>query len=261
MQRHTHHSLAYYAFDSFRDSGSLVHAVSTRHGGVSPAPFNTLNLSRVVGDDNANVTANLAQLHHALALDETMTVDASQAQADQVALVDERHRGTRRANVDVLITNTPNLNLMLRFADCVPILMYDPTHRAIGIAHAGWRGTVLKIVTRTVQAMMNTFATRPQDLIAGIAPSIGPCCYQIGDDVIARVREAYTNADDLLVSHNGGVHLDLWQANATQLRALGVEQIEMSNVCTAHRTDDFYSWRAEQGKTGRFGVMIALRNV
>ncbi|MBI5305068.1 MAG: peptidoglycan editing factor PgeF [Chloroflexi bacterium] len=261
MQRHTHSHVVYYTFDSFRDSGALVHAISTRHGGVSPAPFDTLNLSRMVGDGAANVTTNLARWHAALALDAAATVDASQAQADQIARVDARHRGTRIKNVDALLTDTPNLPLMLRFADCVPILLYDPTHRAIGVAHAGWRGTVLKIATRAVQAMGDAFGTRPRDLIAGIAPSIGPCCYRVGDEVIVRVRDAFDDADELFVQQNGnGVHLDLWQANAQQLRALGVEQIEIANLCTAHRTDDFFSWRAERGKTGRFSAVIAIRN-
>lgn len=260
MQRHTQNYVGYYTFDSFRDAGTLCHAISTRHGGTSPAPYHSLNFSRFVGDDSDNVTTNLARWHAALALDETLTVDASQAQADQVAVVDARHRGTRIKDVDALLTNTPDVALMLRFADCVPILLYDPAHRAIGVVHAGWRGTVLKVTTRAVQAMRDAFGTRPRDVLAGIAPSIGPCCYRVGEPVIAHARAAYANADELLIAHNGDLHFDLWQANATQLRELGVEQIETANICTAHHTDDFYSWRAEHGQTGRFGAIIAIRN-
>lgn len=259
MQKQIQSGVSFYTFSSLNHTHEIVHAVSTRHGGVSPAPFDTLNLSRNVGDELQNVDSNFHRLHDALALDANMTVGASQAQADSVAIVDERHRGTRVKDVDALLTNAPNVPLLLRFADCVPIFLYDPTHRAIGVAHAGWRGTVLKIVTRAAQTMFDSFGTRPRDLIAGIAPSIGPCCYRIGDDVIARVRAAFANADELLVSQpDGGAHFDLWQANACQLRALGVEQIEMANLCTAHRTDDFFSWRAERGNTGRFGAVIAL---
>lgn len=262
MQRQTIGELAYYTFDSLRDKerGALVHAISTRHGGVSPAPFNTLNLSHTTGDDAANVETNLARLHNALGLDATANISAKQAQADQVAIVGASQRGTRIANVDALLTNEPGLPLMLRFADCVPILLYDPVHRAIGVAHAGWRGTVMKIATRAARAMFDTFSTRPRDLIACIAPSIGPCCYRIGDDVIARVRDAFDNADELLIAHNGDIHLDLWQANAAQLRALGVEQIEIAQICTADHTDDLYSWRAEKANTGRFGAIISIIN-
>ena len=260
MQRRTQGPLVYYTFDLL-DAPNLIHAISTRHGGISAAPFDTLNLSRHVGDDAMNVASNLERLHSALELDLRTTIDASQAQADRVAMVGVEQRGTRVKDVDALLTNAPNVPLLLRFADCVPILFFDPVHRAIGIAHAGWRGTVMKIATKTAQTMFDAFGTQPRDLIACIAPSIGPCCYRVGDDVIARVRDAFQNADALLIQQNdGGIHFDLWQANACQLRALGVEQIEIANICTAHRTDDFYSWRAEKAKTGRFGAMIAMTN-
>jgi len=261
MQRHSRNDLAYYTFDSLRDSGALIHAIATRRGGVSPAPFDTLNLSRHVGDDAANVATNLERLHTVLALDAAATVDASQAQANRVARVDARQRGTRIADVDALVTNAPNVPLLLRYADCVPIFFFDPVRRAIGVAHAGWRGTVRKIAARTAQTMFDTFGTRPRDLIACIAPSIGPCCYRVGDDVIAQVRAAFDDADDLLLAQpDGGVHFDLWQANARQLGALGVAQIEIAQICTAHHTDEFHSWRAERGTTGRFGAIIAITN-
>ncbi len=259
MQKQSQRSVPFYTFDSLNHSSGITHAISTRRGGVSSAPFASLNLSRFVGDESHNVATNLQRLHAALGLDPRMTVDASQAQADAVAMVHEHHRGTHINQVDALLTRTPNLPLLLRYADCVPILLFDPAHRAIGVVHAGWRGTVLKIAKRAAQTMFDVFGTRPRDLIAGIAPSIGACCYRVGDDVIARVRGAFDNADQLLDSNANGVHLDLWQANAHQLRALGIEQIEIANICTAHHTDKFYSWRAERGKTGRFGALIAIR--
>lgn len=260
MQRETRADLAYYTFDSLRDAGALVHAISTRHGGVSPAPFNTLNLSHAAGDDKANVAANIQRLHDALGLDATTTISASQAQADRVAVVDAAQRGTIIRDVDALLTNAPGVPLMLRYADCVPIFFFDPAHRAIGVAHAGWRGAVAQIATKAARAMFDAFDTRPRDLIACIAPSIGPCCYRVGADVIAQVRAAFDHADELLIAQAGGnIHFDLWQANARQLRALGIEQIEIAQICTAHHTDDFYSWRAENAKTGRFGAVIALK--
>ena len=261
MQRHNINDLVYYTFDSLRDSDALVHAIATRRGGASPAPFDTLNLSRHVGDDAANVATNLKRLHTTLELDAAMTVDANQAQADRVAVVDARNRGTRIADVDALVTNAPNVPLLLRYADCVPIFFFDPIHRAIGVAHAGWRGTIMQVAAKTAQMMFDAFGARPRDLIACIAPSIGPCCYRVGDDVIAQVRTAFDDADDLLIAQpDGSVHFDLWQANAQQLHTLGVMQIEIAQICTAHHTDEFYSWRAERGKTGRFGAIIAITN-
>jgi YfiH family protein len=237
----------------------LVHAVATRHGGVSPAPFASLNLSAHVGDDPAYVDENLNRLHHALALDRASTVDASQAQAEQVAPVTARERGSRIKGVDGLITDTRGVNLMLRFADCVPILLYDPAHHAIGLAHAGWRGTVKKVLTNTVIAMHERFETRPGDLVASIGPSIGPCCYEIGEDVRAKMEAAYGGDDELVVIRNGSMFLDLWQANAVQLRTLGVRDIHIAGVCTADHTNDFFSWRGENARTGRFAALISLR--
>ncbi len=256
MQQHRVNSLAYYTFESLDDK--VTHAISTRHGGVSPAPFDTLNLSVTAGDAPSNVNSNVKLLHEALALDIPATVTASQAQADKIAIVDASHRGMWIQNVDALITNQRHLPLLLRYADCVPILLHDPTHRAIAIVHAGWRGTAAQVVAKSIRAMQQAFGTRTQDVIACIGPSIGPCCYAIGQDVISQIRTAFSNADSLLTKQNGSTHLDLWQANAMQLLELGVEQIEIAKICTADHTDEFYSWRAENKNTGRFGAIIAL---
>lgn len=258
MQRTVQNGVVLYQSEKLLGVSNLVHAVTTRHGGVSPAPFDSLNMSAHVGDEPARVQENLDRLHRALGLDRQATVDASQAQADQVALVTASERGTRIKGVDGLITNRPGIPLMLRFADCVPIILYDPIHQAIGIAHAGWRGTVGKVLTNTVSAMGEAFGTAPQEMIACIGPSIGPCCYEIGTDVSDKVEHSFPDTHELLLSKNGSTHLNLWQANAVQLHALGVRQVEIAKVCTADHTDDFYSWRRENAKTGRFAALIAL---
>ncbi len=259
MRRIERKQAVFYESEALAAYPNVVHAVTTRHGGVSPAPFNTMNLGGTVGDEPANVRENLLRMHVALALDPRATVDARQAQADRVARITADERGTRIQNVDGLITNMPGIPLMLRFADCVPILFYDPVHRAIGIAHAGWRGTVGKVVTHTVEAMCEAFGTAPKDLVACVCPSIGPCCYEIGGDVRQRVEETFPEASHLLLRQNGSVHLDLWEANAHQLRSLGVGQIEVAGLCTSDRTDEWYSWRREKGHTGRFAAIIALK--
>jgi hypothetical protein len=258
MLRNLRNGTFFYQSERLVQFQNLAHGVTTRHGGISPAPFDTLNLSAHVGDSPERVQENLRRVHAALGLDRAGTVDAAQAQADRVAHVTANERGTRIQGVDGLITNERGINLLLRFADCVPILLYDPAHHAIGLAHAGWRGTVSKVVTNTVRAMQTTFGTQAQDLIACIGPSIGPCCYEIGGDVRARVETAFPEASALLLPQNGATHLDLWQANAVQLRALGVRDIEIAAVCTADHTHDFYSWRRENAMTGRFAALIAL---
>lgn len=258
MQRNFVNGTIFYQSQALLEFSNVKHAVTTRHGGVSPAPFDSLNLSSHVGDTVERVHENLDRLHHALGIDRRNTVDASQAQADRVAVITETERGTRVNAVDGLITNRRAVTLMLRFADCVPILLYDPAHQAIGIAHAGWRGTVSKVLTNTVRAMGEQFGTQPNTLIACIGPSIGPCCYEIGGDVQAKVEHAFPDTPELLLTENGSTHLNLWQANAVQLHALGVKQVEIAGVCTADHTQDFFSWRRENANTGRFAALIGL---
>jgi YfiH family protein len=149
---------------------------------------------------------------------------------------------------------------MLRFADCVPILFYDPVRGAVGLAHAGWRGTVACIARATVRRMVEAFGCRPADIRAGIGASIGPCCYEVGDEVVEAARAAFPNARHLLRRQDGGRwHFDLWAANCHQLALEGVKEIEVSGFCTACRTNEWFSHRAEEGRTGRLGAVIGLR--
>jgi len=178
-------------------------------------------------------------------------------------VVAEAPRGEREnlGRADALVTKQPEVTLFLRFADCVPVLLFDPRRRVVGLAHAGWRGTLLKTPAAAVRVMVEQYGSRPQDIVAGIGPSIGPCHYAVGPEVVEQTRAAFSHsADDLLAPAEGGhYHLDLWAANARALREIGVEQIEVSGLCTACHPDEFFSHRAEQGQTGRFGALIGLR--
>src|SRR5262249_9448876 len=158
-----------------------------------------------------------------------------------------------------IVTDRPGLPLSMRFADCVPVLLYDPVHPAIGLVHAGWRGTMSDVVGAAVQKMSDTFGTRPADIQAGIGPSIGPECYQVGAEVVEATCAAFGDSDGL-VHHaaDGSAYLDLWEANRRALERAGIRQIEISGLCTACHTDEFFSHRAEHGRTGRFGAVIAL---
>lgn len=232
--------------------------VTTRHGGTSLPPYNSLNLSTSVGDDPAAVRENSLRLHRALRLDPSATVDARQAQAADVAVITAAERGMRMNQVDALVTDAPGVPLMLRFADCVPILLYDSLHHAIAVVHAGWRGTVAKVVANTVHAMIRAYGSEPRDILACIGPSIGPCCYEIGPEVRTRVKEAFSDSGDLLITQDGSVRFDLWKANASVLREMGVREIEIAEICTADNTGDLYSWRRENARTGRFAAVITL---
>lgn len=248
----------------------LIHAVTTRAGGVSPAPLDTLNMSWARPDDPAHVLENRRRVCAALEISLDRIVQAGQIHNVGVRVVGAedagRGAGTRATVLppsDGLVTDVPNLYLLACFADCVPLLFYDPRRPAVGVAHAGWRGTVLGMAAEMVQAFATHFGTPAAELRVVIGPSIGPCCYQVGPEVIGATRSALPGQGELF-SHAQGdtAHLDLWQANRAFLLKAGVrpEHIETSGLCTMHHASDFFSHRASGGETGRFAAIIGLRS-
>lgn len=237
----------------------LVHAIFTRHGGVSQAPFHALNASLSVGDDPDAVTENRRRIAEVLGIAPVQCQWIHQVHSNHVAVVTEHTAQAPEA--DALVTNRPGLLLCLRFADCVPVLLFDPVRRAVGIAHAGWRGTVKTIAAAMVHEMTRTFGTRPGDLWAGLGPAIAPCCYAVSRDLVESPGMRYQWPASAIQVREGVHYVDLWQANLKQLADAGVprERIAVSGICTACHTADFYSHRAEQGRTGRFAVVIGLR--
>ncbi|HEX6292044.1 MAG TPA: peptidoglycan editing factor PgeF [Herpetosiphonaceae bacterium] len=254
-------------FSSFEHT-DLVHAVTTRHGGVSAGPHSTLNLSFSRPDDPAAVRENRRRLYAALEIPAARVVQAGQIHGDDVLVVTDAHAGRGALDrdsvlppADALITNTPQLYLLACFADCVPLLFFDPVRRAVGVAHAGWQGTVKQIGAATVRAMAAAFGSRPADLQVAIGPSVGPCCYNVWPHVAEHVRAALSSQPEVLIERDGQTFFDLWQSNAATLVASGVqpERIEVSGVCTVHHADRFFSHRATNGATGRFAAIIGMR--
>ncbi len=259
MNRHQPNGVAYYTFPSLDAFPELVHGITTRHGGVSEGPYTSLNLSGGLGDDPAAVHENLARTAAAFDIRRDDVVSPNQRHTANVRRVAVADRGIVQPNCDVLITGEPGVPLLLRYADCTPVLIYDPAHRALALIHSGWRGTVQGATRAAVAALAAEFDSRPTDLIAAIGPSIGPCCYEVGDEVVSAIRAVFDRADGLLPDRpNGRRHFDLWAANARWLAEAGVRQIEIADLCTACRTDEFYSHRAERGRTGHFGAIMGL---
>jgi YfiH family protein len=233
----------------------LVHGISGRAGGVSEGRFCSLNVSFTVGDERARVEENLRRLREALGCAELFS--AYQVHGNAVTLVDGQTQP--RPRCDVLITRSPERALMLRFADCTPVLLADPRQRAVAAVHAGWRGSAVRAAGAAVQAMADAFGSRPRDLLAGIGPAIGPCCYTVGADVQQAFLGRHEHARDWLhVRGAGQPHLDLVAANRALLSAAGVRAIESAGVCTACHVHEFYSARAEQRRNGCFGAAIVL---
>ena len=262
MLRVADNGLAYYQFESlarFSDTGEMRHGVFTRLGGISAPPFATLNTAHTVGDEPEAVAENHQRICRALNVNAASVASGYQVHGASVALIGRQDRGRVRPATDVLLTDQPGIPLMQRFADCVPSVLYDPVRRVLGLAHAGRRGTVQGVVLEAVRTMVQAFGSRPSDIIAGLGPSIGPCCYEIGPEVAAQVRAGFREGDRWLLPQAGGaIHLDLWAANRQQLEAAGVGQVEVAGLCTACHTEEFFSHRAERGRTGRFGVMAVL---
>jgi hypothetical protein len=258
VYRYERDGVTFYRFAGLENHPGIRHAVFTRLGGVSESPFAELNLGHTVGDDPAAVEENHHRAYHALGVTDHDVVTAWLVHGRTVRVVGRRQAGQVISQTDGLITQEHGLMLFQRFADCMPVLFYDPVHAAVGIAHAGWRGTLAGVAPATVRAMQSAFGSRPRDLWVGIGPGIGPCCYEVGSDVTQAVGAAFETPEALLPKVNGAVHFDLPGGNVRQLRSLGVEHIEVAPICTACRVDEFFSHRAEGGKTGRFGVAIGL---
>ena len=252
--------ICYYQFEQL--GNGLTQAVFTRQGGCSPDPWNTLNLGGTVGDDPARVRENRNRALLALERSSESIYDVWQVHGVNVAIAEApRIPDAPHLQADTILTNIPGITLLMRFADCVPILLHDPVHKVAGMVHAGWMGTVLGTVRVAVEAMQTHFGSNPGDILAGIGPSIGPDHYEIGPDVVTQVRQAFgQSATTLLSDHAGATHFDLWSANRLTLEKAGVRQIELSGLCTACHTADWYSHRAERGRTGRFGAIIALNS-
>ncbi|MBI5963021.1 MAG: peptidoglycan editing factor PgeF [Chloroflexi bacterium] len=258
MPFHEQNGLRYYSFDIF--SSAVTQAVFTRRGGVSPAPWHSLNLGGSVGDEPAHVAENRVRAFHALGCKPASLHDVWLVHGTDIVYADApRPLDQPSAKADIIFTDNPNVTLFMRFGDCVPILLHDPKKNVIGIAHAGWMGTMRGVVKAAVEGMRSRYGSKPENIVAGIGPSIGVDHYEVGEDVVSQFQEKYKqDADQILQSRNGSIYLDLWTANAIQLQNAGVEQIQISGVCTACHLDDWFSHRAEKGKTGRFGALLAL---
>jgi YfiH family protein len=259
MGFHGHDGLRYHTFETFPEE--VAQGVFTRQGGVSPAPWASLNMGGMVGDTRVRVSENRERALGALDRSAASVFDAWLVHSADVLIAESpRPAGEPPQRADAILTDRQDITLLLRFADCVPILFYEPQKHVVGMAHAGWLGTLRGIARATVQRMVSHYGCEPGAIRAAIGPAIGADHYEVGPDVVSRFRDSLgAEADTILQSRDGRTYLDLWEANRRQLASAGVEHVEVSGICTACQLDDWYSHRAENGRTGRFGAIIALR--
>lgn len=259
------HNIWFGSFPLLSEQG-IINACSCRFNGKSSIVNNTLNLALHVGDKQENVIYNRHLFAKAIGVNASSFTTCEQIHGNNVVVVSEKQIGAGALDLkdtilktDALVTNLKQVPLLLFYADCVPILLYDKKKKVIGLAHAGWRGTVAGIAEKTVQTMINVFDSNVEDILVGIGPSIGQCCYEI-DDSVRNLAVGYEQFFKIVPKKNGHYLLDLWGYNVQILKNKGILQsnISIAEVCTAHNYDLFFSYRSEQGRTGRMGACIML---
>jgi YfiH family protein len=272
MQENRIGDLEFFSYSLFEAHRDVTNVITTRTGGKSEAPYDSLNLAFHVGDKKKTVLANRAILARALDFDpESLTVP-DQVHKTKISVVKNAQRGRggltdkdALPKADAMVTSVPDIPIVVLIADCVALSFYDPTRPAIGLAHAGWKGTLSGIATLMVKKMEGAFGSDPSDIIVGISPSIGRGHYEVGQEVIDAYVDEFgrgTAKEFVQEDMDGTCYLDLWAANEYQLRENGIrgENIQVAEMCTACHLDRFYSHRHEGGKTGRFAAVMMLHD-
>ena len=247
----------------------ITHAFTTRMGGVSTGDCTSMNLSFTRGDDEAAVRENYRRIAAALGTDAKQFVCSDQTHTTNVRRATKADAGKGvvipkdYTDVDGLITNEPGIVLSTFYADCVPLYFVDPVHRAIGLSHSGWRGTVNKMGQVSIEAMKREFGSKPEELYCAIGPSICQDCYEISRDVAEEFMKAFPeHVNDILIQKSEEkFQLDLWKANEIVMLESGVlpEHLAVTNICTCCNPTELFSHRASKGKRGNLAAFLMIK--
>ena len=253
----------YLSYPKLEQTGLVKHGFSTRVGGVSEGIYSSMNLSFTRGDDEEAVRENYGRMARALGVENKTLVKAVQTHTTCVHQVTKENKDQVLQDVDGLITDEKDVCLVTTYADCVPLFFVDPVHKAIGLSHSGWRGTVGKIGQETLRCMKEAYGTNPSDVVAAIGPSICQDCYEVSEDVIVQFKKAFDERhwDALFyLKENGKYQLNLWKANEIILLEAGVlpENLAVTNVCTCCNSELLFSHRASKGERGGLAAFLAL---
>ncbi len=261
----------YLSFRVLEDTGMVANGFSTRMGGVSTGKFATMNFSYSRQDDPAHVLENYTRMAAALGVERDRMVVSWQTHTTNVRLVTEKDQGKGvirvrdYRDVDGLICEIPGITLVTFYADCVPLYFVDRKHRAVGLSHSGWRGTVNRMGQVTMDAMKDAFGTCPEDVIACIGPSICKDCFEVGEEVVEEFQKTFRRDQwDHLWNPNGKpgkYQLDLWKANELILREAGIpgEQITVTNICTRCNHEYLFSHRTCGENRGNLAAFLGIR--
>lgn len=254
----------YLSYPLFERTGIVNHGFSTRLGGVSQGEWATMNISAARGDDPEHVRKNRERIAQAIGVSVEDFTYTNQTHTTTVAVAEEKDRGKQFTETDGIVTDVPGICLVTFYADCVPLYFVDPVKKAIGLSHSGWRGTVGKMGKVTVEAMTETYGSKPSDILAAIGPSICQSCYEVSGDVIRKFQKVFDRA--VLSSlyyrkENGRYQLDLWEANRQVLLEAGIkeEHMAVTNLCTRCNPDILFSHRATGGRRGNLSAFLALK--
>ena len=262
-------SLSTFRFHNLSKQSGVDHFVSTRIGGLSPPPYESLNLGFHVEDNAKTVLKNRERLAANIGIPLSDFTIPKQVHSGTVTTVTEEMKGYGAADLgtaieatDAMITDVPHLCLTVLAADCVLVLFFDPQKRVIAAVHAGWRGTVKLAAQNTTDALYKKFNCNPTELLVGIGPSIGPCHYEVGPEVISQVEETFGSTNGYINNETpeGKGYFNLWEANKRQIIEAGIpaQNIEVAQICTYCNAHLFFSERHQKGRTGRFGAGIML---
>lgn len=284
-------SLEYLSFDSLERTGIVDHLFSTRIGGVSEGIYSSMNLSFTRGDNSTAVLKNYERIAKAMKGNVKEMVAAHQTHTTNIRRVTREDMGKGVTavrdyeEIDGLITDERGIILATFYADCVPLFFVDPEHKAIGLAHSGWRGTVAQMGACMVKAMQEQFGSRPESLIAAIGPSICQECYEVSEEVASAFEVLLASMDSERIQEemeecgfyadsdgktrkvlkqgksSGKYQLDLWLANAIIMRNAGIplSRIEVTDICTCHNPKYLFSHRASNGRRGNLGAFLKLK--
>lgn len=262
----------YLAFPALERTGIVCHGFSTRMGGVSTGVYSTMNFALLKGDDPDHVRENYRRMAKAIGVDQEKMVLSWQTHTTNIRKVTEDDAGkgiTRERDyhdIDGLITDVPGLTLVTFYADCVPLYFLDPVRRAVGLSHSGWRGTVGRMGQATVEAMGREYGSNPGDIIACIGPSICQDCYEVGEEVAAEFRRAFSEKywPELLCAKPEGKYLlNLWRANEIVLLEAGVkaENIQVTDICTHCNPDYLFSHRTMGSERGNLAAFLSIKEL
>ena len=259
--------LAYYTLDKWLESGVNI-AFSTRVGGCSEGAYHSSNLGLHVDDERDSVLANREKFLANFKVDLGQAVCCQQVHGVQVQRVDQQQQGrgaflyeSSLPECDALTTDRPGVALLSFYADCLPVYFFDPCHRAVGMAHSGWKGTMGRIAEKTIAAMQQEFSSQAEDLWAAIGPGIGADCFEISPALADDVKLNFQGFENILQMKSERQFWDLSATIHQMLLRQGVEpdKISICPLCTACNPDQFFSYRRDDGKTGRMGALLNLR--